>query len=343
MNWELLVNSNPELSSTVLRSRTRIALAAAACSFLAQTAAAQAVDAPADPAAPPADPAAKPKPPPYSLPWQLRPVVAATVLRSDTTFAFYKASPTVDESGSTIASMLLFSYKVMEGLAPLLRLGVVSNSPPDVPNGPDSATLFINPVLGGTFAPKIHDKFKLGLFLGFALPLGQGGGNSPAPKDTVALAAGIAARSAMDNAMFAVNYFTVFPGVGFAYVDHGLTLQAEATLLQLTKARGPDAADDSNTNLTFGFHAGYFVIPQLSFGAEIRQQRWLSTPTSIKVAGVVNDDLRDTTTFAVGPRVHVKVGEKSWFRPGIAFAMPLDKPMSDRDYKIVQLDLPFVF
>ena len=71
----------------------------------------------------------------------------------------------------------------------------------------------------------------------------------------------------------------------------------------------------------------------MAFDADVHQE----------CGGVVNDNLRDTTTFAVGPRVHIKLGETSWFRPGIAFAMPLDKPMSDRDYKIVQLDLPIAF
>jgi hypothetical protein len=295
---------------------------------------------PAEP--PPAADAPKPKPPPYSLPWQLRPVVAGNVIRSDTTFAFFK-TPNTDESGSTIASMLLFSYKVMEGLAPLVRVGVVSNSPPDVPAAIESKTLFLNPVVGATFAPKIHDTIKLGFFLGLALPLGTGSGDPPDLSDVAALGAGILARSAMDNAMFGVDYFTVFPGVGVAYVAHGLTLQGEVTLLQLTKTRGPDAADDSRTNFTAGFHAGYFIIPQLSLGAEIRHQRWLSTPSTMKVGGVVNDNLRDNTTFAVGPRVHIKLGETTWFRPGVAFALPLDKPMTDRDYKIVQLDLPVAF
>src|SRR5688572_21849110 len=39
-------------------------------------------------ASPPAAPPAPP-PPPYSLPWQLRPVAAANVLRSDTAVALY--------------------------------------------------------------------------------------------------------------------------------------------------------------------------------------------------------------------------------------------------------------
>ena len=147
--------------------------------------------------------------------------------------------------------------------------------------------------------------------------------------------------------MFAVNDFTIFPGVGFAYVNGGFTAQVEATLLQLMRVKGEDLpnSDSSKTNFTAGLHLGYFFIPQLSLGAEIRHQRWLSTPKTIEGGNATYEEatLRDTTTFAVGPRVHFKVGEKSWFRPGIAFAMPLDNPMKDADYKIVQLDLPFIF
>lgn len=294
-----------------------------------------------DPAAPPAD-APPPKPPPYSLPFQLRPVAPGNVVRSDTAFAMYENA--AGESGSTVASTLLASYKVLPNLAPLVRLGLVQNSPPEAPANampppPDSGVSFTNPVLGGIFAPELPAPFKLGLFLGVTLPIGTGGGEDPDPAQAAANAAGIPARSAMDNAMFAVNYLTVFPGVDFAYVKDGLTLQAEVTVLQLFKTRGPDTLDDKNTNLTAGLHAGYFLIPELSIGAEIRHQRWLSTPTPVEA----NDELRETSTFAVGPRGHIKLGETMWLRPGLAFAMPLDNPMADGKYKIIQLDVPFVF
>jgi hypothetical protein len=289
-----------------------------------------------------ATPEAAPKPPPYSLPWQLRPVAPGNVVRSDTAIAFYK-SP-ADESGSTVASTLLASYKVLPSLAPIVRLGLVSNSPPEGATSMTGATLessvgFANPVIGAFWGPELPKPFKLGVFLGLALPFGSGGGDAPDASAAAANPAAMAARSAMDNAMFAVNYFTVFPGVGFAYVSDGFTAQAEVTVLQLTKTRGPDALDDSNTNLTSGLHLGYFFIPQLSAGVELRHQRWLSTPTPVEA----NEDLRDTTTVAVGPRVHLKLGETSWLRPGIALALPLDKPMTDADYTIVQVDVPFVF
>ncbi len=94
-------------------------------SFAVQRAEAQPA-APAPAAAPPAAPApadaapaAKPPPPPYSLPWQLRPAAAATVIRSDTALAFHD-----DATGSgthAVAEMLLGSYKVTDAFAPFIR------------------------------------------------------------------------------------------------------------------------------------------------------------------------------------------------------------------------------
>lgn len=305
--------------------------------------------------APPAEPAAaKPKPPPYSLPWQLRPVVVANVVRSDTAWAFFKDAAG-KESGASVASMLLFSYKVTDSLAPMVRLGVASMRPPrhyavnmkDV----DSATNFLNPVLGATYALKPAKPLRLAFFLGVTLPIGSGGGDDADLNHIQANNPfGIRTRSAMDNAMFSPNDFTVIPGVDFAYVSSGFTVQVEATLLQLMRVKGdggptPKNPDSSKTNLTMGVHVGYFIIPQLSVGAELRHQRFLSTPTAVK-----NDEasasplgIRDQTTWAIGPRAHFKLSESVWFRPGVSFSMPIDDPMSKFEYKVVQLDLPLAF
>jgi hypothetical protein len=302
----------------------------------------------------PAPAEAKPKPPPYSLPWQLRPAVAASVVRLDTTWAFFKDAAG-KESGASVASMLLFSYKVTDAIAPMVRLGVASMRPPrnytanmrDV----DSATNFLNPVVGATYALKPAKPLRLAFFLGVALPIGSGGGDD-AELDHIQAnnPFGVRTRSAMDNAMFSPNDLTVLPGVDLAYVSHGFTVQIEATLLQLMRVKGdggapPKNPDSSKTNLTMGVHVGYFFIPQLSVGAELRHQRFLSTPTAIKndEASAAPLGLRDQTTWAIGPRAHFKLGESIWFRPGIAFSMPIDDPMSKFEYKVVQLDLPVAF
>lgn len=274
---------------------------------------------------------------PYSIPFQLRPTAIVNVLRTDTSFAFYD-DPVTGEGGSTVASMLLAAYKLTDQLSPLVRVGMVSNSPP----GTDGAAGFLNPVLGATYAQPLPHNLRLALFFGVALPLGSGGGDSPDPANVASNAAGIRARSAMDNAMFAVNDVVLFPGVGLSYAANGLTLQVEATVLELLRARGSEAqADSARTNLTAGLHAGYFVLPELSLAAELRHQRWLSTPRAVE--NDPTDTLRDTTTVAAGPRLHFKVGDTSWVRPALAFALAVDDPLKRWASKSVQLDIPIIF
>jgi hypothetical protein len=283
-----------------------------------------------------------PPPPPYSLPWQLRPVSPATVVRSDTAVALYENA--AGQQGSTVATMLLGSYKVTPNLAPLVRLGFVQNSAP----GTDpSGTSFLDPIVGVTYGRKLG-AFRLAGFLGATIPVGAGGGATPDKAAATANKAGISARSGMDNAMFAVDYFTGIAGFDAAYVDHRFTLQAEATVFELFRTRGAGTApatDDTRTNSTFGLHAGFFFIPQLSLGGEIRYQRWLTTPTQIVMmkAVPIPDANLDTTTVAIGPRGHFALGHGMWFRPGISYARGLDKPLSASSYNMVQVDLPVVF
>jgi hypothetical protein len=287
-------------------------------------------------AAPPAPPA------PYSLPWQLRPVTVGTVLRSDTAVALYENA--AGQQGSTVATMLLGSYKVTPNLAPLVRAGFVQNSAP----GTDpSGTSLLNPIVGLTYARKLGG-FRLAGFLGSTIPVGAGGGDTPDKAAAAANKAGIAARSGMDNAMFAVDYLTAIGGVDAAYVDHRFTVQAEATLFQLFRVRGEGTApatDHTRTNSTFGLHAGFFILPQLSVGGELRYQRWLTTPTQLVMTKVVPipDASLDTMTVAIGPRGHFALGHGMFFRPGLAYARGLDKPLSSSSYNMVQVDLPVVF
>lgn len=283
---------------------------------------------------------------PYSIPFQLRPAAAVTVLRTDTSFAFYEDPSANRASGTTIASTLLGSYKLTDNISPLVRLGMVSNSPSNT----DGAAGFLNPVLGVSYIQPLTPELRMAFFFGTALPLGSGGGDAPDPAKASGNAAGIRARSAMDNAMFAVNDLTLFPGVSLAYVAHGFTVQGEATVLQLLRVRGEDATnaagapmnpDSARTNLTAGLHVGYFFLPELSAAVELRHQRWVSTPRAVE--SDATDTLRDTTTVALGPRVHFKVGESSWIRPALAFAVGLDDPLQRWKSRSVQLDIPVIF
>jgi hypothetical protein len=148
---------------------------------------------------------------------------------------------------------------------------------------------------------------------------------------------------AMDNALFAVNDFTVIPGVDVAYVTRGFTVQAEATLFQLTRVRGAAAQPESSkTNFTAGLHAGWFATDMLSIGAELRYQRWLNAP--IAVDKDPTGTLVDNVSFAIGPRMHFPIGESTWIRPGVAFSRATDKPLAGAaNEDVVQVDVPVIF
>ena len=119
-------------------------------------------------------------------------------------------------------------------------------------------------------------------FFATTIPIGSGGGDDPDRGAEAAMTAALSARSAMDNALFAVNYWTVIGGLGLARISPGATFQAEVTVLQLTRSRGPSTQDASRTNLTAGIHAGHFFSPRFSIGAEVRMQRWLTNAAPVR-------------------------------------------------------------
>lgn len=274
-------------------------------------------------------------PAPCSLPWGLRPAAPARALRLDTVLANFEDA--AGNGGTTVGSLLLGSMKVSPRAALLGRVGVLYHSPP----AGESEVAFTNVTIGGVYALSMKNPdWRGALYLLAALPVGSGGGNQPDADQLATVKAGVPVRSAMDNAMFAVNDLVIFPGIDLAWVRDRWTVQGEATLLQLTRMRGDEVqADKSRTNFTTGLHVGRFVSRALSLGAELRYQRWLSTPKAVDAA----PKTRDTATLAFGPRLHLKAGENRWFRPGLSFGLPIDDPMSAANYQLVQLDLPVNF
>lgn len=287
----------------------------------------------ADPQA--AAPAAKPTPPRYSMPWMLRPVAAANVVRADMVFAFSNVR-------DSQPILFLGSVKVRPNLAIVARFGFIRNTPVQG----ESTTAFVNPALGALYAIPIDKNVKASVFAGTTLPIGQGGGNEPNEARRGAnLPSGIFARSSVDNALFQINYMTPIVGADIAYVGHDLTLQFEATVLELIRVRGEEKdKDKARTNLVFGLHGGYFLLPQLSVGVELRYQYWASHETFEKMN---NPDIIDNWTLGFGPRAHIKLNEKMWLRPGVSLTMGLDLPTGFAgggfEYKLVQVDVPFFF
>jgi hypothetical protein len=287
-----------------------------------------------------------PQPMQYSLPFQLRPVVATTAVRSDSSFASYENA--ASKPGFGLVSSLAGSFRIPgtggaapgTGLAPLVKLTIANDSPPGTATG---GFALVNPLVGASYALSFGDGWRGSVFLGFTIPVGMGGGDTPDKGALDARTVGPVVRADMDNALFAVNDLAIIPGIDLAYVAHGFTAQIEATLFQLERVRGALAQQEaSKTNLTAGVHAGYFLLKSLSFGAELRYQRWLDAPIAVdkdKPGTSV-----DMLSLGVGPRLHFHVAPNVWIRPGIAYTRGFDHPMtSPGNYNVVQLDVPVVF
>ena len=284
----------------------------------------------------------------YSLPWQLRPVTIGNLARVDSVAAvFNDANGNLDEA---VATVVTASYQMNRSWAPMIRFGFVGN---DAPGEATDGSSFANPLVGATYARALGS-YRLALFGATTLPIGTGGGDAPNIRAAKTNAASSTARPA-DDAMFAVNYTTAITGADFAYVNHGLTAQAEATLLQFVRVRGEDgigATDSFRTEAAVGLHLGYFIGSHFSLSSDLHYRRWLSHPTVLSTATGARVALSDTdmasTTVAVGPRFHFRVGKQGWVRPGISFVRGLDArgfdaPLLTAQATGVQADLPVTF
>jgi hypothetical protein len=231
--------------------------------------------------------------------------------------------------------MITATYKATRELAPVLRWAWVANDPPgSIAAGSGGA----NPLVGLNWT-RTRAPWRWSGFLASTLPIGAGGGDTPDTGDREAMRRAVPARSAMDNALFAVNYWTPIVGVDVAWVKNGFTVQGEVTVLRLLRARGSETQDAARTNLTSGAHLGYFVGRKVSVGAELRYQRWLTDALPVRL----DPEARETVSLAVGPRFHFKLGERRWIRPGLAYATILDSPFATEGYNMVQLDVPVSF
>jgi hypothetical protein len=275
-----------------------------------------------------------PPPPPYSAPWLLRGATVGNSVRLDETLAYYE-DPTTEASGTSAVTNLYASRKLGARWAGLLRQAWIHNSAAVGPSG----SAFSNMMLGVSYVRPVGGPWRVTGFTGTALPIGTGSGDDPDPGDSAAVASAAPARSAMDNTLWAVNYWGFFLGGGAARITPALTVQFEFTIMQTFRTRGPETQDDARTNLTTGLHLGHFFSPRFSLGGELRMQRWLSDAAP----ALRNPSARDQFTFGIGPRFHFKVGKKSWLRPGVSYSRALDKPMTDSSYDIIQIDAPFSF
>jgi len=97
---------------------------------------------------------------------------------------------------------------------------------------------------------------------------------------------------------------------------------------------------------------GYFFGSHFSLSSDLNYRRWLSHPTTLGATPgarvTFSDAGTDTTTVAVGPRVHFRLGKHSWIRPGLSFVRGIDgrgidAPLIASQTTAVQLDVPVTF
>lgn len=270
----------------------------------------------------------------YALPWTMRPATAPTLLRLDASLSFAN-------TGFTAVTLLTGGYAFIPATLGLYgRAGVVHQSP----QTGAAATVMSNPIVFGLYTPLVAPGWRLAIFAGVALPLGGGGGDDASADSLRTVRAGIPARSAMDNALFAVNYLTPTVGVGVAYVKHGFTAQAEVTLLQLIRVRGESRdADAMRTNFTAGLQVGYLITQWLTASAEFHYQHWLYNPsldpTALNPAGKPPGQ----ASLEIGLRANLPLSRTILARPGIAFGFPLGGPMETSEHRILHLDFPVAF
>lgn len=266
----------------------------------------------------------------YSLPWTMRPGIAPTLVRLDSAWAFTN----VGVSGATLLTGGGALVPATFGLYG--RVAMVHQQPATG----TAATALSNPLVFLLYTPQLATGLRLQVFAGVTLPVGAGGGEVPDPAVRRTVGSGIYTRSAMDNALFAVNYATPTAGLGLTYSNFGFTAQAEATVLQLVRVRGAALdRDEMRTNFTAALHVGYQLIRWLTASAEMHYQHWLSTPAAV----AMNSTLRSQLSLELGLRANVPLSRTLLLRPGLSFGFGLNGAMWNDGYKVVHVDVPFAF
>jgi hypothetical protein len=287
-------------------------------------------DAPAPEPAAPSDQA----PTQYTSPFQLRSVIPGNGVKVDSTVAPYRLDG-VD--GWVTVVLLSGQVRLVESLALQARWGFDDNN---VSRGGGSRFGILNPTLGVLFGVPIGQNFRFAASTVVGYPVATGGGNTPDPHDVVLQRQGMLARSAFDNTSFALNDVGFPTGLSLAYTFCGLTAQVDASVIPTVRVKGARAQrDPSKVNSTYGFFLAYRLVPAVSVGAEVRYQRYLSTPSAVRQ----DPSARDNLTVGGGFRLDLPLSDSNRVRPGLCYSRGLRGPVEQQSYQMVQLDLPVSF
>jgi hypothetical protein len=274
----------------------------------------------------------RPKPP-YTSPFQLRSIIPKSGVRVDSILGLYQ-TPTSNAQLTVV--LVSAQLKLAEPFALQARWGIDSNQ-----TGNDNTrTGILNPTIGGLLGVPIGRDFRFAMSITIGAPLATGGGNAPDPNEVAMQKQAILARSAMDNTSFAINDVGFPSGLSLAFVKKGVTAQVDATVIPSVRVKGAAAqSDDSKVNSTYGLFLGYLFAREVSIGAELRYQRYLTTPAAV----AKDPSSRDNLTAAIGPRFHFEIANGTWVRPGLSYGRGLRGPTQQQSFQMVQLDVPFSF
>ncbi|MCL2779290.1 MAG: hypothetical protein FWD73_14945 [Polyangiaceae bacterium] len=318
--------------------RARLLASSILAIVCAPTAQAAAQTEPMAPAPERSPPTGEPKPPPYSMPWSLRGAKAATFVRLDAAIAMH-------DHGVSVPTVLSAGYKIVPDLAVLAKVSYLY----DAIKNAENVSAFYNPVFALMYTPSLGEGMRLPIFVGTNIPMGSGGGPTKS-KEYISAGNAVYSRSAFDNALFGVTFVTPMAGVGFAYIQHGLTLQVEGTIVFLKRTRGSAyELDNTRWNSSGAAHVGYAILPALTASVELRYQRWLGSNQTTTADPAKQDQL----TGAIGLRTKIAFSDTVVARPGVAYIRPLDKPMSvgllpadnpnRAPFNIIFVDFPVAF
>jgi hypothetical protein len=272
--------------------------------------------------------------PSYVLPFQLRSVSPRTGVRIDTIVAPYRY-----EGMSALETVVFFSgqLRLLKYFSLQARWGFDDNR---VGNGDRNRSGFVNPSLGATLAFPVGHLFRFAASTSVGLPLATGGGDGTDVDGVFLQRQGALARSSMDNNAFAANDLGFPTGLSLAFVHRGITAQMDGTIIASGRVKGTGTAGDgAKVNSTFGLFLGYFLIPELSVGMELRYQYYLLPPSIVDL----DPSARDNLTAGAGARIEIELSDSTRVRPGVCLSTGLSGYVEQQSFRMVQFDIPITF
>jgi hypothetical protein len=254
-------------------------------------------------------------------------------VRIDTTVAPYRLA-----GASALATVVYLSgqLRVHQNLFLQTRWGFADNR---IGNGAGNRTGILNPSFGLVFAVPLGTLFRFAASTAIGLPIATGGEAGDTSGMVLQRQAALA-RSAMENNAFIPNNLGAPTGVSVAFVHGGVTAQLDTTMIPAGRVKGPDAEPAGITlNSTSGFFFGYFVIPEISVGFELRYQRFILAPPVAER----DPTARDNLTAGAGGRLEIELSYTTRMRPGICFSTGLVGHVEQQSYRMLQFDVPISF